>query len=400
MPRINPFGRAPRRATLASALAALALASGPALAQAPQRPPADVTFVTIHRRAVPVTTTLPGRTTAFRTAEVRPQVGGVLRERLFTEGQAVTEGQPLYQIDPAPYEAALASAQASLARAEASRRSASITVNRYRPLVAARAVSQQDMDTAEATLRQTEADVSSAQAAVDTARINLTYTRVLSPLSGRTGRSSLTNGALVTASQTSALVTIIQLDPILVDVTQPSSALLRQRRAIAAGTLHRDSADTATAHLILEDGTEYAHPGRIQFTEVIVDQGTGSVTLRAEFPNPDGLLLPGMFVRARVEEGVTDQALLVPQQAVLRNARGEPLVFVVKPDNTVEPRVLTTDRALGTDWLVTSGVQEGDRVVVEGVMRLGPGARVNPTERAAPAPTAAPTAANTPRTGG
>jgi membrane fusion protein (multidrug efflux system) len=397
MPATNPMGGALRRATLAVALATLASAASlPAGAQAPQgqRPPVDVTFVTIQRRPVPVTTTLPGRTTAYRTAEVRPQVGGVLRERLFTEGQAVTQGQPLYQIDPAPFEASLASAQASLARAEATRRSAGITVNRYRPLVAARAVSQQDLDTAEATLRQAEADVASAQAAVETARINLAYTRVLSPLSGRTGRSSLTNGALVTASQTSALVTITQLDPIFVDVVQPSASLLRQRRAVAAGTLHRDSADTATARLILEDGTEYAHPGRIQFTEVIVDQGTGSVTLRAEFPNPDGLLLPGMFVRARVEEGTTDQAFLVPQQAVLRNARGQPVAYVVKPDDTVEPRMLTTDRAIGTDWLVTGGINDGDRVVVEGVMRLGPGARVNPTERPAQA------AANPQRTGG
>jgi membrane fusion protein (multidrug efflux system) len=310
----------------------------------------------------------------------RPQVGGVLRERLFTEGQEVTAGQPLFRIDPAPFQASLETAEASLARAQATAQSAELTVNRYRPLVRARAVSQQDFDLAEAALHQAQADVSSAQASVDTARINLGYTVVNSPIDGRTGRSSVTVGALVTASQSSPLVTVTQLNPIYVDMTQPSAALLRQRRDIAEGVLRRDVADRAAAALILEDGTEYPHRGEIQFSEVIVDQGTGSVTLRAVFPNPDGLLLPGMFVRARVEEGTIDQALLVPQQAVLRTPRGEPMAYVVNAQDVVEQRILKTSRAIGTDWLVTDGLAAGDRVVMEGVQRIRPGAKVAITE--------------------
>jgi membrane fusion protein (multidrug efflux system) len=330
-----------------------------------------------------VTTVLPGRTTAYRVAEVRPQVGGVLRERLFTEGQEVTAGQPLFRIDPAPFQAALETAEAALARAQATAQSADLTVNRYRPLVRARAVSQQDFDLAEAAQRQAQADVASAQAAVDTARINLGYTVVNSPIDGRTGRSSVTVGALVTAGQASALVTVTQLNPIHVDMTQSSAALLRQRRDIAEGVLRRDAADRASAVLLLEDGTEYAHRGEIQFSEVMVDQGTGSVTLRAVFPNPDGLLMPGMFVRARVEEGTIDQALLVPQQAVLRTPRGEPMAYVVNAQDVIEQRILKTSRAIGTNWLVTGGLTAGDRVVMEGVQRIRPGAKVVATEAAA-----------------
>jgi membrane fusion protein (multidrug efflux system) len=363
-------------------LLALAGCDDPPAAAARQAapPPPEVTVVTIRREAVPITTEMPGRTAAYETAEVRPQVNGVIRERMFTEGQVVRAGQPLYQIDPAPSQASLDSAEAALARAQATAASAEITVNRYRPLVRARAVSQQDLDTAEATLRQAQADVASADASVDTARINLTYTRVLSPIDGRTGRSSVTAGALVTANQTTALLTITRLDPIYVDVTQPASRLLELRRAAANGTIRRDAADQAAARLILEDGSEYPHPGRIQFSEVIVDQGTGAVTLRAVFPNPDGTLLPGMFVRARVEEGVTDQALLVPQQAMMRTPRGEASAMVVTADGKVEPRMLRTDRAIGTNWLVTDGIREGDRVIVEGVMRAQPGATVRATE--------------------
>jgi membrane fusion protein (multidrug efflux system) len=338
---------------------------------------------------------LPGRTSAYRVAEVRPQVGGVIRERLFTEGQEVTAGQPLFRIDPAPFEAALETAEAALSRAKATADQAETTVNRYRPLVRARAVSQQDLDAAEAAMRQAQADVASAQAAVDTARINLGYTVVNSPIAGRTGRSSITVGALVTANQASALVTVTQLNPIYVDMTQPSAALLRLRRDFAEGVLRRDSADRASAVLILEDGTDYPHRGEIQFSEVIVDQGTGSVTLRAVFPNPDGLLLPGMFVRARVEEGIIDQALLVPQQAVLRTPRGEPMAYVVNAQGLAEMRVLKTSRAIGTNWLVTDGLAPGDRVVTEGVLRIRPGAPV----RAQDAPAQAGRVADS-RTGG
>jgi membrane fusion protein (multidrug efflux system) len=344
-------------------------------------PPPSVTVVTLQRQEVPITSVLPGRTTSYRVAEVRPQVGGVIRERLFTEGEEVQAGQPLFQIDPATYEAAVKRAEAALARAEAAERSANSTAVRYRTLVRAQAVSEQNLENAESTLRQAQADVLSARAALDTARIDLGYTRVASPISGRTSRSSVTAGALVTANQANELVTVTQLNPIYVDVTQPSSALLQQRRDVASGALRRDSADRATAKLILEDGSEYQHPGEIQFSEVIVDQGTGSVTLRAVFPNPDQLLLPGMFVRARVEEGVTDRALLVPQQAVSRTPRGEPMAYVVNADGTVEQRILQAGRAIGTNWLVTDGLQPGDRVVVEGVQRIRPGAQVNATER-------------------
>lgn len=395
-----------RRSTLALALlGALPLLSacddkpGAGAAQAAAAPPrpVDVTVVTLRRQAAPVNTMLPGRTTAFQVAEVRPQVGGVLRERLFTEGQEVAAGQPLFRIDPAPFQAALETAEAALARAKATADQAGTTVTRYRPLVRARAVSQQDFDAAEAALRQAQADVASAEAAVDTARINLGYTVVNSPIAGRTGRASVTVGALVTASQANALVTVTQLNPIYVDVTQPSSALLRQRRDIAEGVLRRDATDRAAATLILEDGSEYAHRGEIQFSEVIVDQGTGSVTLRAVFPNPDGLLMPGMFVRARVEEGVIGEALLVPQQAVQRTPRGEPMAYIVKADGTVEQRILQTSRAMGTNWLVTAGLAPGDRVVLEGVLRIRPGAAVTATEAPSPAATAEATPA---RSGG
>ncbi|MBU8541059.1 efflux RND transporter periplasmic adaptor subunit [Falsiroseomonas tokyonensis] len=363
----------------------------PAAAQAAAPPPTPVTVVTLQRQELPVTTLLPGRTTAFQVAEIRPQVGGVVRERLFTEGQVVTAGQPLFQIDPASYEAAVTRAEAALARAEATVRGALATAGRYRALVRSQAVSQQSLDTAEQTLREAQADVLSYRAALDSARIDLSYTRVTSPIAGRSGRSSVTPGALVTANQTTALVTVTQLDPIYVDVTQPSALLLQQRRDIASGALRRPSADRAVARLILEDGTEYPHAGEIRVAEVIVDQGTGSVTLRAVFPNPDQLLLPGMFVRARVEEGVTDRALLVPQQGVSRTPRGEPMALVVNAEGVVEQRLLQTNRAIGTDWLVTDGLAPGDRVVVEGVQRIRAGARVNATERAAaPAPAARP----------
>ena len=343
-------------------------------------PPPQVTVVALQRQPVAVTVDLPGRTTAFQTAEVRPQVGGVIRERLFSEGAEVQAGQPLYQIDPAPYQAALDSAQATLRRNEATAASAAVTVNRYRPLVRARAVSQQDLDLAEATLRQAEADVAVGRASVETARINLGYTQGTSPIAGRTGRSSVTAGALVTAQQASSLVTITQLDPIYVDMTQPASRVLRLRRELANGSLRRDAEGQAIVHLILEDGTEYAEAGRLQFSEVIVDQGTGSLTFRAVFPNPRGELLPGLFVRARVEEGITDRALMVPQQAVTRTPRGEATTLVVDAEGTVSARIIKTDRAIGTAWLVTEGLNEGDRVIVEGVQRARPGSKVNATE--------------------
>lgn len=360
----------------------------PTRASANSSPPAPlaVTVVTVERREIPIISILPGRTAPFRVAEVRPQVGGVLQERLFTEGQSVEAGQPLFQIAPAPFEAALRRAEAALTRQEAAERAALGTVNRLRALARAQAVSEQNLENAEANLRQIQADIVSARAAIETARIDLGYTRVASPISGRTGRAIITAGALVIANQPAALVTVTQLDPIYVDLTQPAAALLQQRREVASGALRRASADRATARLVLEDGAEYPHVGEVQFSEVIVDQGTGSVTIRAVFPNPDQMLLPGMFVRARVEEGVTDRALLVPQRAVQRTPRGEPMVFIVNDEGVVQQRVLRASRAVGNDWLVTDGLSGGERVIVEGFQRFRPGDRVRATERAAAPP--------------
>jgi membrane fusion protein (multidrug efflux system) len=340
--------------------------------------PPQVGVVTIHAQPVILSSELPGRTTAYRIAEVRPQVNGLILSRLFTEGDDVTAGQQLYQIDPSPYQASLDSARAAVQKARASVTSARLTVARDRSLVQAFAVSKQDLDNDVATLQQDEADVASALASVETANINLAYTKVYSPISGRSGRSSVTEGALVTADQTTSLVTITQLDPIYVDVTQPVTTLLRLKRELRSGLIKSAGADQAEVHLILEDGTEYAEAGRLQFSEVNVDQDTGSVTLRAVFPNPDELLLPGMFVRERIEEGVSAHGLLVPQQAVTHDPQGRPTALIVDKDNKVENRILVADRAIGTSWLVTKGIADGDRVIVEGVLRVAPGMVVTP----------------------
>ncbi|MGB8842667.1 MAG: efflux RND transporter periplasmic adaptor subunit [Aliidongia sp.] len=348
--------------------------------QAGPPPKPAVEFVVLHAQPVSLTTELPGRTTPFRVAEIRPQVGGILQKRLFTEGSAVKEGQLLYQIDPASYQAALASAEASLQHAEASVAAAQATVDRYRPLAAAAAVSRQDLDNAVATLKQNQADVASAQAAIKTAQVNLSYTKIVSPISGRSGRSSVTEGALVTADQPTSLATVTQLDPIYVDITQPSTTLLRLRRELAAGRLKSAGADQAVVRLTLEDGTVYDQPGRLQFSEVTVDQGTGSVTLRALFPNSQGVLLPGMFVRATLEEGIQPNGILAPQQGVTHNERGEPTALVVDADGKAALRVLTTDRAVGDKWLVSQGLNEGDRLIVKGLQMVHPGAEVAPQE--------------------
>lgn len=343
-------------------------------------PKPDVEIVVLHPQPVSLTTELPGRTSAFRVAEVRPQVNGVILKRLFTEGDEVKEGQQLYQIDPAPYQASLASAEATLLRAQASVAVAQATVDRYRPLVTANAVSHQDLDNAVATLKQGQADTASAQAAIQTAQINLAYTKVLSPISGRTGRSAITEGALVTADQTTSLVTVTQLNPIYVDVTQPSSTILRFRRELAAGQLKSAGANQAAAKLTLEDGTPYDPPGKLQFSEVTVDQGTGSITFRAIFPNDQDVLLPGMFVRATLEEGIRQDGILAPQQGVTHNERGEPTALVVGQDGKAELRTLVTDRAIGDKWLVAKGLGDGDRLIVKGLQMVKPGAEVNAKE--------------------
>jgi membrane fusion protein, multidrug efflux system len=348
--------------------------------QAGPPPPPSVDVVILRTRPVTLTTDLPGRTSAYRTAEVRPQVSGVLLKRLFVEGDIVQAGQQLYQIDPAPYEAALASAQATLAHAEASVRTAQATVDRYRPLIASHAVSRQDFDNAVGTLEQDKADVASAEAAIKTAAINLAYTKVLSPIGGRTGRSSVTEGALLTASQTTALVTITQLDPIYVDVTQSTTTMLRLKRELASGQIKSAGDGKVPVRLLLEDGSLYDQPGTLQFSEVTVDQGTGAVTLRAIFPNKDGLLLPGMFVREQLQEGVVLNAILAPQQGVTHNQKGEPTALIVDADGKVQLRRLKTDRAIGGNWLIADGLKEGDRLIVSGVQKARPGMPVTVNE--------------------
>jgi membrane fusion protein (multidrug efflux system) len=363
---------------------------------APAQRPAEVGVVTVKSQPVTITTELPGRTSSYRVAEVRPQVSGVLLKRLFVEGSEVKEGQPLYQIDPAPFQASYDSAKATLEHAQAELTTAKLLEERYRPLVEVNAVSRQAYDNAVASALQAQADVASGKAAVETARINLAYTHVRSPISGRTSRSSITEGALVTANQTTSLVTVTQLDPIYVDVTQPATVLLRLQRELEAGQLVNRGDNGAAVGLKLEDGSEYSREGSLKFSEVTVDQSTGSVTLRAEFPNPSHLLLPGMFVRARIQEGVRQQALLVPERGVTHDQRGEPVALIVGAGNKVEQRTLQTDRVVGAQWLVVGGIRPGDRVVVSGVQKAHPGDQVTPVEagQAAAARGAAPSGPN------
>jgi membrane fusion protein (multidrug efflux system) len=358
--------------TLAAALPALAACTHKQ-EPPPAPPPAVVKVVTLRNQSVSLTTELPGRTLAYRVAEIRPQVSGVIQKRMFVEGSDVKAGQQLYQVDPALYQAAYESAAALAASAKSQ-------AERFKPLAEVNAVSKQDYDNAVAAAAQSAA---SAQ----TARINLVYTKLLSPISGRIGRSAVTEGALVTANQTTALATVQQLDPIYVDVTQPSAVLLRLKREQAAGQLIAASSTEAQVRLTLEDGSQYGPRGKLQFTEVSVDETTGSVTLRALFPNPDKLLLPGMFVHEQIEEGRRNDALLVPQLAITHNQKGEPTALVVGPDNKVESRTLTTERALGDKWVVSAGLKAGERVIVEGIQFAKPGAPVKPQEVAeAPAP--------------
>ncbi len=367
-------------AGLAVAAALLIAGCGKKAAPPAPKPPQEVGVVTIHPQKAEIVTELPGRTAAYRIAEVRPQVSGIILKRLFTEGTEVKAGQQLYQIDPATYQAAVDSAQAAVAKAEAAVQVAKLLADRRNKLVATSVISRQDYDDAYASYQQALADVSSAKAALQNAQIDLVYTKVLSPISGRIGRSVVTEGALVTANQATALATVQQLDPIYVDVTQSSTQLLRLQRELADGRLTNADAQTATARLRLEDGTEYPDVGQLQFSEVTVDQGTGSVTLRAEFPNPRRQLLPGMFVRALIKEGDSAAALLVPQKGVTRNLKGEPVAMVVGAGNRIESRVLKTDRAIDNQWLVTDGIKPGDRVVLEGLQKIAPGAEVKPAE--------------------
>ena len=338
----------------------------------PMGPP-EVGVVTIQEERVSLTTELPGRTSAMATAEVRPQVGGIIKSRKFVEGGMVKAGQVLYQIEPSSFEAALASARAVQARAEATLGTTRLKAERYRELVKTNAVSKQDNDDAQAALKQAEAELASARAAVDTARINLAYTRVTAPISGRIGRSSVTEGALVTANQAAALATIQQLGSMYVDITQSSSDLLRLKQGKVAGSKGKINTQQAPVSLVFEDGTPYTQKGVLKFTEVTVDQSTGSVTLRAVFPNQKQLLLPGMFVRAIIQEGTNDHGILVPQRGVTRTAKGDAMVIVVGAGEKVEVRPVTVVRTVGDAWLVDSGLKPGDRVVLEGLQRARPG---------------------------
>lgn len=353
----------------------------------------SVDVVTLHAQPVKLTTELPGRTSPYRTAEVRPQVNGIILQRLFTEGDTVRAGQQLYQIDPAPFEASLASAQATLLHAQASVRAAQSTVSRLRQLVVASWVSRQALDNAVGTLEQDEADVASAEAAIKSAAINLAYTKVLSPITGRTSRSSVTEGALVTADQTLSLVTITQLDPIYVDVTESSTTILQLKREVSSGEMMSVRDNQIPVSLLLEDGSSYDETGTLQFSEVTVDQGTGAVTLRAVFPNDAGLLLPGMFVREQLQEGVRQNGILAPQQGVTHNAKGEATALVVDADGKVQSRILTTDRAINNDWVVTEGLNDGDRLIVSGVQMVQPGMQVTSNEVKMGDSTAAPSPA-------
>ncbi|AMO81659.1 efflux RND transporter periplasmic adaptor subunit [Obesumbacterium proteus] len=342
----------------------------------------EVGVVTLKAEPLNVTTELPGRTSAYRIAEVRPQVGGIILKRNFVEGSDIKAGSSLYQIDPATYQAAYDSARGDLAKAEAAANIAHLTVNRYKTLVGTKYISQQEYDTAVADARQADAAVTAAKAAVETARINLAYTKVTSPISGRIGKSSVTEGALVTSNQANALATVQQLDPIYVDVTQSSNDFLRLKEELANGTLEQEGGK-AKAELVLENGQVYAQKGSLEFSDVTVDESTGSITIRAVFPNPKGDLLPGMFVRARLDEGIKNNALLVPQQGVTRNPRGEATVMLVGADNKVENRTVTAAQAIGDKWLVTDGLKSGDKVIVTGLQKVRPGVQVKVEEASA-----------------
>ncbi|MDK4706312.1 efflux RND transporter periplasmic adaptor subunit [Rhizobium sp. CNPSo 4062] len=336
----------------------------------------EVSAMTLHPQSVAITADLPGRISANLVAEVRPQVGGIIRSRNFKEGSEVREGDVLYEIDPSSYQASYDSAVAALQKAEGAVPNAQAKLDRYAGLSAQSAVSQQNFDDAKSTLVQAQADVASAKAALETARINLNYTKIRAPISGRVDASTVTVGALVTAEQTTALTTIRQLDPINVDVTQSSTNLLRFRRAVEEGRL-KTSGDNVSVHLTLEDGTQYKESGTLEFAEAAVAETVGTLNVRASFPNPQRILLPGMYVRATIQEGIAENSFLVPQRAVTRNTKGEPIAFFVSADGKIQQRVLTVQRSIGNSWLVGKGVEEGDRVVVEGIQRVRDGQDVN-----------------------
>jgi len=366
------------------AAAVLLSACGKPSDQAP--PPPEVVTMEIKAQPVTLTTVLPGRLSAEKVAEVRPQVSGIVKQRCFAEGAYVKAGQVLYLIDPAPFQAAYESAAASLKRSQANLPALRLRAARYGELVGDKAVSKQDVDDLNASIRQAEADVTYWQAAVKSARINLDYTQVRASIAGRIGKSNVTEGALVTASQPTALTTIQKLDPIYLDVPQSTSQLLRLKRSVAGGQLSQSGPGQRTVKLLLDDGAAYAHDGTLQFQDVTVNPSTGTVTLRATFPNPDEDLLPGMFARAVVQEGVSPEAILVPQAAVARDPKGNPQVMLVGKNNLAEQRPIVLDRAIGDQWLVSGGLKAGEQLIVEGFQKCMPGAPVRIAKPAAAQP--------------
>lgn len=373
------------------ALGALIPSCGREVSAAKKGPggPVEVGVMIVAPSTVTLTTELPGRTSAVRVAEVRARVNGIVQKRLFTEGADVKQGQALFEIDPAPYRATLAGSRAALARAEATRTAARQTAERTQALVLASTASREELERVTAALATAEADVESARATMTQARLNVEYTRVTAPISGRIGRSSVTEGAYVQQATATLLATIQQLDPVYVDLTQSTAEVLRLRRAMEAAVLQAPGAETKVT-LLLEDGRAYAEPGTLQFSDVTVDTGTGSISLRAMFPNPRQELLPGMFVRARLDEGINLGALLVPQRAVTRDPKGQATALVVNAEHKVERRILVTDRVVGNAWLVSQGLAAGDQVILDGLQKVRPGADVIAVPAAPDTPASAP----------
>lgn len=367
-------------------------AAAPQASEAQGKPP-EVSVVTVQLSNVPLVTELPGRLEAFRTAQVRARAAGILQKRLFQEGSDVKAGQTLFQIDSTPYKANLQSAQATLAQAEATLVQAAATARRYKPLVDANAISKQDYDAAIAAEKAAQAQVAAAKAGVTNANVNLGYAAVTAPIAGRIGRAMVTEGALVGQGEATQLATIQQIHPLYVNLTQSSSEILRLKEALANGKLSRDGANAAKVHVYTEDGKEYAHPGRLLFTDLTVDETTGQVSVRAELPNPQGFLLPGMYVRVRLEQAQIGNAAVIPQQAVTRNEKGN-FVMVVADDGAVAPRPVQINGSQGTNWIVTDGLKNGDKVMVDGLIKVGMGAKkVTPVPWQADGKSATPPAA-------
>jgi len=358
--------------------------------------PMEVDILTIKQQLVNLTVELPGRTAAYRIAEVRPQVGGIIKKRLFTEGSEVKAGQLLYQIDPDTYQARFDSAKAALAKADALEHSTRLKSERYRTLVQTKAVSDQDQVEMEANWKQAVADVAAAKAAVDSARINLDYTKLTAPISGRIGRSTVTEGALVTAEQATALATIQQLDPLYVDLNQSSTEMLNLKKELASEQTQHLEKSQSRVKVLFEDGAEYSQPGTLEFSDVTVNQTTGTVILRAIVANPDQRLLPGMFVRARIDKGQRPNAILVPAVSISRNSKGQPMVMLVNKESVVEARIVQTGQNIGDQVLVTEGLSEGEQVIVAGLQKIKPGVSVKAAagvvSNAIQSPASAPTA--------